>query len=143
MASRKPSMDGVARNRYFLLVYGGTMRHVVQVLLMLFLLNGPLVGYAQTPEATPAPSVSGVSSPSTSQTPQTTENIPSQPTTAASPPSTPQTQQAPDSSPPAPAPPANTTKAKPKRHHLSGFDIGIFVFGGLLTYIVLGPLGGR
>jgi cytoskeletal protein RodZ len=122
------------------------MRYMVQAFLVLLLVIEPIVGYAQTPEAQSAPSVSGVSSPSTSQTPQTTENAPAQPTTAASLPSTPQTQQTPDSSPtpPAPAPPtANTTKAKRKRGHLSGFDIGIIVWSGLLLIIVLGPLGGR
>ena len=131
MASRKPSMDGVARNRYFLLVYGGTMRHVVQVLLMLFLLNGPLVGYAQTPEATPAPNGSVVPSASTPQTEPTPDK----------------TQQASDNSPAASIPasplPAKTAKAKRKRHHLSGFDIGIIVEGGFLMFIALGPLGGR
>jgi hypothetical protein len=120
------------------------MKSVVQAFLVLLLVIEPIVGYAQTPEAQSAPSVSGVSSPSTSQAPQTSENTPAQPTTAASLPSTPQTQQAPDSSPPAPAPPpAKTTKAKPKRHHLSGVDIGIIVATGFLLFIALGPLGGR
>jgi hypothetical protein len=119
------------------------MKSMVQAFLVLLLVIEPIPGYAQTPEAQSAPSVSGVSSPSTSQTPQTTENTSAQPTTAASAPSTSQSQQAPDSSPPAPAqPPANTTKAKRKRGHLSGFEIGIFVFTGFLLFIDLGPLGG-
>ena len=64
MASRKPSMDGVARNRSLLLVYGGTMRHVVQVLLMLFLLNGPWVGsvWGGEAEGTTLPFGAGVAS---------------------------------------------------------------------------------
>jgi hypothetical protein len=120
------------------------MRYVFQAFLVLLLVIEPIAGYAQTPEAQSAPSASGVASPSTSQAPQTTENTPVQPATAASLPSTPQTQQAPDSSRPAPAPPsANTTKTKPKRHHLSGVDIGIIVATGVLLIIVLGALGGR
>jgi uncharacterized membrane protein len=114
----------------------GTMRYIIEAFLVLLLVIEPIAGYAQTPEAQSAPSASSVSSPSTSQAPQTTENAPAQPATAASPPSTPQTQQAPDSSPPAPAP-AKTTKAKRKRHHLSGFDIGVFVASGLLLFILM------
>ena len=107
------------------------MRHVVQVLLMLFLLNGPLVDYAQTPEATPAPNGSVVPSASTPQTEPTPDK----------------TQQAPDNPPATSIPvspsPAKTTKAKRKRGHLSGLDIGIIVAGGFLLIIVVGPLGGR
>lgn len=85
------------------------------------------------------PVTSERASPSTSQTAPTTENNPAQPATPASPPSIPQTQQAPDSVPvpPAPAPPtANTTKAKPKRHHVSGFDIGIIVASVYLLFVL-------
>jgi cytoskeletal protein RodZ len=120
----------------------GTMRYIVEAFLVLLLVLEPIAGYAQTPEPQSAPSASGVSSPSTSQTPQTTENAPAQPTTAASPPSTPQTQQTPDSSPatpaqaPAPAP-AKTTKATRKRGHLSGVDIGIFIASCVLLLIVV------
>jgi uncharacterized membrane protein len=114
------------------------MRYMVQAFLVLLLVIEPIAGYAQTPGAQSAPSVSGISSPSTSQAPQITENTPAQPATGASLPSTPQTQQAPDSPPPdAAPPPANTTKAKPKRHHLSGFNIGIIVGNGILLYILL------
>jgi uncharacterized membrane protein len=124
------------------------LRYMVQAFLVLLLVIEPIAGYAQTSEAQSAPSVSGVSSPSTLQAPQTTENAPAQPTTAALQPSTPQTQQAPDSSPPAPAQapapapaPAKTTKAKRNRHHLSGIDIGIFVATGFLLFIFLGLEG--
>jgi uncharacterized membrane protein len=110
---------------------------MVQAFLVLLLVIEPIAAYAQTPEAQSAPSVGGVSSPSTSQAPQTTENTPAQQTTAASLPSTPQTQQAPDNPPPAAAPaPTNTTKAKRKRGHLSGIAIGCLIFGGLLLYIL-------
>jgi hypothetical protein len=114
------------------------MRYIVETFLVLLLVIEPIVGYAQTSEAQSASSVSGVSSPSTSQAPQTTENTPAQPAAAASLPSTPQTQQAPDSPAPAAAPPPkNTTKAKPKRHHLSGFNIGIIVGTGIILYVLL------
>ncbi len=129
------------------------MRYMVQALLVLLLVFEPLACYAQAPEAQSAPSESRVSSPSTSQTRQTIENTPAQPATTDSLPSTPQTQQAPDNSTPAAAPqtqqapdnstpaaaplPINTTKAKRKRGHLSGLDIGIIVFGGLLLVILL------
>ena len=120
------------------------MRYVVQAFLVLLLVIEPIAGYAQTPDVQSAPSVSGVSSPSTSQAPQTTENTPAQPTNAASPPSTPQIQQAPDSSPPAAAPPQpNTIKAKRKRQHLSAFDIGIFVGTGILLIIFWRALPGQ
>jgi hypothetical protein len=120
------------------------MKSTVQAFLSLLLVIEPIVGYAQTPEAQSVPSVSGISSASTSQAPQITENTPAQPTTAAPLLSTPQTERAPDSPQPAAAPPpAKRTKAKPNRHHLSGFDIGIFVFSGLLLIILLGAVGGR
>jgi outer membrane biosynthesis protein TonB len=107
------------------------MRHIAQVLLMLFLLNGPLIGYTQTPEAPPAPNESVVPSPSTPQTQQTPEK-------------TTQPSDNPSAAPaPAPTPQTKTTKAKRKRGHLSGFDIGVIVASGFLLIIVLGPLGGR
>jgi hypothetical protein len=113
------------------------MKSTVQAFLSLLLVIEPIVGYAQTPEAQSVPSVSGISSASTSQAPQITENTPALL-------STPQTERAPDSPQPAAAPPpAKRTKAKPNRHHLSGFDIGIFVFSGLLLIILLGAVGGR
>jgi hypothetical protein len=119
------------------------MRYLAQVFLVLVLVIEAFAGYAQTPEAQSAPSVSGVSSPSTSRAPQTTESIPAQTTTADSLPSTPQTNQAPDSPPPAAAPPPkNTTKAKRKRGHLSGFAIGITVASGVLLYVLLHMDGG-
>jgi hypothetical protein len=100
------------------------MRHIAQVLLMLLLLNGPLVGYTQTPEAPPAPNESVVPSPSTPQTQQTPEQ-------------TPQPSDNPSAAPvPASPPPAKTTKAKRKRGHLSGIAIGSLIFGGLLLYIL-------
>jgi hypothetical protein len=92
------------------------MRHIVRAFLMLFLLSGSLVGYAQTPEATPAPIGSVVPLPST-----------------------PQTQQTPDNSTPAPTPatPTPAKATKPKRHHISGVQIGILVGTGMLVFILL------
>ena len=113
------------------------MRNMIQALLVLLLVIEPLASYAQTPEAQSAPSQSRVSLPSASQTAQTTENTPAQPATPDSLPSTPQTQQAPDNSPAAAPLPINTTKAKRKRGHISGLDIGIIVVGGLLLVILL------
>jgi hypothetical protein len=100
------------------------MRHIAQVLLMLFVLNGPLIGYTQTPEATPAPNGSAVPSASIQQTEPTPDK----------------TQQTPDNSPAASTPaspsPTKTTKAKKKRRHISGLAIGIGVVSGLLLFIV-------
>jgi len=111
------------------------MRHIVKAFLMLFLLSGPLVGYAQTPEATLAPNESVVPLPSTPQTQQTPGNSTPAPT------ATPQTQQTPGNSTPAStpaaAPPAKTPKTKPKRHHVSGVDIGILAGTGILLVILL------
>ena len=112
------------------------MRYIVRAFLVLLLMIEPTAGYAQTPEPQSVPGASGISSSSTSQAPQTTENTSAQP--AAPEPVASQTQQAPDSSPPAPAsPPANTTKAKPKRHHIPGIAIGMIVAGSVLLLLVL------
>ena len=94
------------------------MRRIVQAFLMLFLLCGPLAGYAQTPEATPAPNGSVVPLPSTPQTQQTPDNSTPAPT-------------------PATPPPTKTTKAKRQRHHISGVQIGILVGTGMLVFILL------